>query len=293
MSFDRVAFYQSIKPLFVDHLDEAIDIQSDFAERLQLVATLAGGKPLFMAVVQDDDRQELFEKVAALLPAGTRHGFQDADIHHRYRKLKIKDPALAAAFEERSIETLPVFWVGSGEAADRYESGNPGAAGDDLNLGYPLCCAEWHYDCYLARGPEAFAEVTALDGETGIPEWVKQNWRPRPGFFLPTGPITAGILRGNRHYPFLDHVACPSCIADHESPSARLNAQYATLAAEVDPECAEEVGDWCDRLGARMEDYRSEFTRERAYMAERSTTNVRARDAYEKHSRYLVRALGF
>ena len=291
MQFDRASLYKSIKPLFAAHLNDAIDIQSDFAERLQIVATCEGRKPAFMAVVEDAHRKQLFAKLSKVLPTGIRHGFNRSDIHHRYRQLNIRDAALAAAFEERAIEKLPIFWIGSGEAADYYEGARGNSLSDDLSLGYPRCCAAWHYDCYFARGPEAFAEVTALDGKPDMPDWVRENWRSRPGFFLPARPLTVAVLRGNHHFPFLDHVACPRCISDDDSPSARLNADYSMLADEVDPECANAVRLWCTKLRPKIDDYCGDFGREIKHMAEMSTTTVRAYDAYQKHSRHLLKAL--
>jgi hypothetical protein len=293
LDVNSVTLYRSIAPHFSAASSDAIDIQSDFAERLQVVAAITGGKPVFMAVVEDEPRRRLFEKVTTTLASNARYGFRDADIHHRYRPLRISNSRLADAFEVRSRETLPVVWIGDSEAADIYEFGNPASAGDDLTLGYPRCCAEWHYDCFFARGPEAFAEVTDIEGEQGAVEFVIEKWRPRPGFFLPRTPLTAAVLRGNMRYPFIDHVACPECLADQDSPTARLDAEYSALADAVDARTADEVREWCSRLDRRIVALKAEFGAERTYMKQKMASTMRSRDAYDKHSRHQLKALGF
>jgi hypothetical protein len=292
MTHNPKAVYGRIAPAFDRFRHAAVDIQTDFVERIQVVAAVQGAKPVFMAVVEDEARRELFEAVAAALPPGAVHGFRLADIHHRYRPLRIRDPGLAAVFESRSDEELPIFWIGNGQAGRIFEDGNPAEFGDDLTLGYPRCCAEWHYDCYFARGPEAYADVAAIDNVDDAEQVIAEGWRPRPGFFLPSGPIGAAIFIGNARYPFVDHVACPACLADPESPTARLDRTYAALADAVDPDVADEVRRWCSSLGPLIEHEKSRFASERAALARERATTVRGRDAYERHSRYLLKALG-
>ncbi|MGD0162110.1 MAG: hypothetical protein ABSB39_06525 [Candidatus Sulfotelmatobacter sp.] len=45
----------------------------------------------------------------------------------------------------------------------------------------------------------------------------------------------ANLWKTDEAYPFVFHTACDSCLASSESPTGKLNAQFQTLAAELDP----------------------------------------------------------
>lgn len=99
-------------------------------------------------------------------------------------------------------------------------------------LGYPSCCVRREEDLHREMG-RAFAtaviEAAGPDGKS-----VLAALRNDVKVTVETSGH-ANLWKTDEAYPFVFHTACDSCLASSESPTGKLNAQFQTLAAELDP----------------------------------------------------------
>jgi hypothetical protein len=181
------------------------------------------------------------------------------------------DAGLVSAYSSRMIETLD----------------------DVARLGIPTCCANWHYDCYYARGLEAFVDVYLKQmSPNEICKYIREEWCFSSGFFFPQEFFAAAILRSNSRFPMIGHVACPQCLAGPASLSAKMNAQSSQIASEFESICYDSVLNWSRGLQSTIQDLIAHPRGQLEKTADELTTNVRSRDTYLKHGRHLLKALG-
>ena len=291
--------YGRVEQDFDARLGSAVDIQSDFAERLELIDAVIGAKPSFFAFVSAPGRIELYKTVTvALEEIGTipdlRWGWDRADVHVHRRKLNLRVPDLEAVVATKS-ERSPVIWVTlDRELADAYRSGAPNLLGEERLLGYPSCCASWHHDVYFARPLEAFVDVMRLHPSREKLQEYFSGWTPTPGEkdFFPLDLSAAPLFRSNAALPFIPHVACPRCLGDPGSASHRQNSRMDALGLRLDPELHAKVIRETRTIAARLPAMIARPRRMLEDEADRLELSVAARDAYLRHGRHWLGAMG-
>jgi hypothetical protein len=99
-------------------------------------------------------------------------------------------------------------------------------------LGYPKCCVEEDLRDKLLQG-EAFCKaiVTATKNETGpLERAMRENLEVELALDSPLG---CDMVATEERFPFVQHIACRSCLSSGDSPSSRLNLKYEQLAHET------------------------------------------------------------
>jgi len=292
--FDAKKLYDDIGSIFEASDQEVIDIQSDFMERLEIVSVVAGDKPSFYDFCERPGRAELFQEISARLQVeGVTCGFNQVDVHHRYRPLKLAYLEHAKLVETRSAEKFSIFWFTKDSAlAGIYRNGEVYRHTDTKMLAYPSCCSAWHFDAFFARPMEAFCDVyLKQEAPMAIASFL-ETWNSSPGWFLPRSFFTAALFRSNFKFPFVPHFACPRCIADPESTTAQQNAQFSALGQALDPVRHAQVIDWTRGLDRRVRDIVDHWRDEVAIEARDLGLNTLASEAVARHSRYLLGSLG-
>lgn len=231
--------YRKLSPHFEAAHKSSIDLQSDFAERLEIVLTLAGEKPSFFAFISEPARAQLFDAIGLeLTSAGydAFHGIADVNVHvpHRSLKLELRNGPRSETLTGRQTE---VFWLTAYPAlASTYERNEFASEGESRMLGYPTCCASWHYDVYIARPIEAIAAVYRDHAPPGKLEASIKELGAAPGVLFPQQLFAARLFESNAAYPYIAHAACPTCMNDREnSPSAKQNNVGSAPGVKVDP----------------------------------------------------------
>lgn len=270
----------------------AVDEQTDLAERVSLVEAIEGVKPSFVAFLDLRERQGAFAALAEAVGDAAATGMVNASVHHRYRPFRIDDLAMAAIVESRAGYRQDVFWLTRDPPlAAAYGSGSPSDIPDDALLGYPSCCAQWHYDVFFARGIEAFCAVAACEARDRMLDYLRREWEPMSGFYLPEELYLAAVLRSNWRYPYIDHMACAACVAVPDSPSARLDARRSALGASLEPGLHADVGRWAAAQDRRWRDLLGRSGQVIRRAASEGCATVRGADVYARHARHLVRAI--
>ncbi|QPH56001.1 hypothetical protein [Pontivivens ytuae] len=293
--FDAEPLYVLLKRVFSKYPEAHVDQQSQLAEKLQLIRALSGEKPSFFAMTHQPARREMYDDLAKeISDQNCFYGAGELPVYFVGRELKIDDPRVKKAFTDRMCFPQPIFWLTCVESiAHSYKSGQLHSQSEELTLGYPRCCSDWHFDCYLARGVEAFCAVFQRSATPDdLVRYARSEWVPNSGFFLPDELYLTGLLAGEQRFPFLGHLACPDCRLREDSPSAVLNETYRRFAHEVDPAEAEQVAKWADELKTGLESRMNSIPRLiREASSETGLSGV-DRETYERHSRYLSKALG-
>lgn len=290
---DLSSVYNELSKPFAEMSVFSTDVQTDFSERLSLIEALSGSKPSFTAFLNRAERTQAFEAVAAALPSHVHHGFVHANVHHRYRALKINDAWMAALVDQKSEMVIHTFWLARDlPTADVFRTGAQWTVSDASLLGYPVCCATWHYDAFFARGTEAFCAVAEVERSSAMLDYLSDRFQPNSGFYLPEPLFVAAILRSNWQFPFIEHIACANCIRSDTSPSAVENERRSSLGHVLDPTMHDRVADWARRqevVWRDLSDRRTALIRE---CAADCAETVRGRDEYITRARHLGKALG-
>ncbi|PJO48109.1 hypothetical protein [Brucella pituitosa] len=288
------ALFREISAAFARH-PVAVDIQSDSMDLLQIVQTIRGEKNIFVGMIENPGRAAIFNDAVFIARShGLLTGTGMVNVHYRHRLLQIGNQRLATEVDLRSTTKTRVVWATHDENLHTLlKSGDTATRSDAELLGYPKCCTEWHYDCYFARGIEAFAD--AYVKQTSIEEAlsvVQEGWRPSPGWFLPQQYYLAGILASNHVFPFIDHIACPSCRQSTTSLSSLTNEYNSALILACDPVLHEKIARYGRQLLATLRDITYRPAEAVDNEIGEFSWNVKAVDAYSRHSRYLFKALG-
>lgn len=269
------------------------DAQTSFVEGLEFVLAASGSKPSFFALTTETGRAEEAELLSTLVPQGVHSGKGELHVHRLYRAYRTGDVEVDESLHRQSRIRLPVFWISTDDRlAAAYEEGEPDRFDDTELLGYPLCCAEWHYDAFFARGIEAFCAVAKAEGASreGLLRLL-DGFVPSSGYFLPDEIFLAAILRSNVIYPFVSHVACPACCSGTTTASRVLNDRAAAVAISLDPEGVERLRGWCRTQERVIASVTGSMARIVDDAAEVHAMGVRGEDVYRKHVRHLLKAL--
>lgn len=288
------SLFAEVSNVFARH-PTAVDIQTDSMDVLEIFQTILDDKGVFIGLVEDPNRADLFnDAIQVAKMHGLHVGAGSVNVHYRYRALKISDQTLLTEIEARSKAATRIVWATKSADTHRLlEKGQIEDLNDSELLGYPRCCATWHYDCYFARGIEAFADAwvkeTSLDDALSL---IRDGWRPSPGWFLPRELYLAGVLVSNHLFPFIGHIACPDCRRSASTPSGKTNLRNSEAFEALDAARHKRVLDYTQGLATKI----SRLTRRPAEAVDQEIGHfdwsVRARDAYSRHSRYLFKALG-
>lgn len=101
-------------------------------------------------------------------------------------------------------------------------------------LGYPDCCVAQRQARGL-RYKQAFSKAI-IDAVGTDPKAVERALREDLRVPIPSGTVLdPNIQRTDEQFPFVQHIACDSCLASDHSPSAQLNRVYEELAREIAP----------------------------------------------------------
>jgi len=114
-------------------------------------------------------------------------------------------------------------------------------------LGYPQCCIDAQQ-----RDHASFEDalVRGWVGEFGNdPEKIAQAWFEDREVRIELEPPDRAP-RTIALFPFVQHVACESCLTAEETPTAVVNSEYRDLAADVDPT----LHNYLVRLGKQVEE---------------------------------------
>jgi hypothetical protein len=109
---------------------------------------------------------------------------------------------------------------------------------DDIAAGkllrYPRCCIEAHQQ---DNADFEDALVRAWTGQFGDdPERISQAWHENRKVHVEFEPKAADrVPRTLALFPFVQHIACDSCLGPGDTPTAALNSAYQDLVAEADP----------------------------------------------------------
>lgn len=290
---DLSSNYKELFEPFTEISAQAIDVQTDFSERLSIMDAISGSKPSFTAFLDRSERTKAFETLATALPSDIHRGFVHANVHHRYRPLRIDDANMAALVERKSQMLVHTFWLARDlPIADIFRTGAQWTVSDASLLGYPACCASWHYDAFFARGTEAFCAVAEIERSSAMLDYLSDRYEPGSGFYLPEPLFLAAILRSNWRFPFIEHIACPDCIRSDASASAVENGRRSFLGQFLDPTMHDRVAAWARRqevVWRDLSDRRTALIRE---CASDCAETVRGRDEYITRARHLGKALG-
>jgi hypothetical protein len=290
MSMDRI--YARLREPLAVIAEDAVDEQTDLAERVSLMEAIEGSKPSFVAFLEMRRRYPGFAALEEAVGDAAMHGKVNADVHHRYRPYKVDDPEFAAVLDARGTYRQDVFWVTRDHAlAEAYRSGSPSREPDDVLLGYPPCCGSWHYDVFFARGVEAFCAVAKVEVREEMLGHLREDWEPMSGFYLPEQIYLAAILRSNWRYPHVDHMACPSCIGDPASQSAQMNARRSALGAALEPALHAAVERWAAGQERRWRELLDRSAPAIRQASARVCETVRGADVYARHAKFLVKAI--
>tara|TARA_R110000850_G_scaffold95883_1_gene201042 strand:- start:183 stop:1073 length:891 start_codon:yes stop_codon:yes gene_type:complete len=288
-------WYKRITETFNEHPSAHIDLQSAFCEKLQILKVLGSEKPSFFAMTYNPEREQLYQALMELLAeCDIFKGFATIPVYHPNRQLKLEDEAVRAAFMAGFQNPQRIFWLSHDTTiASVYEDGRCHEVSEEYSLGYPKCCSDWHFDCFLARAVEAFFETYKKSASsTQLRDYATSEWQPNSGWFLPSEIYLTGLLLSEHKFPFLGYLACPTCRKLDGSPSARLNETYRTFGDLVDPDTTERVSSWASGLRVDLTQRIQSIPRMiREGSADLELTGLE-KDVYERHSRYLVKALG-
>lgn len=291
---DREELYALISSVFDRHPKGHIDHQSELSEKVQLIQTLCSEKPSFFAMTHDPERLVMYEDLSLELASLQIHqGHQELPVYFAGRTLKIPDDKVRDTFTKRLHFPQRIYWLTcQASVAKFYQSQKIHLVGEENLLGYPSCCRDWHFDCYLARGVEAFYDVfrrsTSVDDLT---QFAETEWIPNSGWFLSSEIYLTGLLISEQRFPFLSHLACPKCRTTEDSPSAILNHSCRSIAQQVDAQAAEQVEQSVERLRKDLREKLGSIPR----MIKQASSELRLpsldNDVYERHCRYLAKAL--
>lgn len=288
--------YRTLSAQFEAARSAAIDLQSDFAERLEIVLALGGKKPSFFAFISEPARGRLFETVGLTLTAGGHealHSIGEVDVHvpHRPLKLELEGPSHSETLAGRQTE---IFWLTSDpELALVYQRNAFASEGETRMLGYPSCCATWHYDAYIARPIEAIAAVYRDHAPLGELKASIRELGAAPGMLFPQQLFAARLFESNAVYPYIAHAACPACLNDQDaSPSANQNRIASALGVQLDPARHREVEIDTRNAFRRVSSITSNPLRLLEIEADDLQLRGASRTTYLTRGRHWLRAIG-
>ncbi|HYC06243.1 MAG TPA: hypothetical protein VED40_23345 [Azospirillaceae bacterium] len=293
---DIATTYRAIAKCYEGREAARVDVQTEFAEMLALVQAVHGTKPSFMAFASSRSRQDIVGELDGVCrKLGVPSGFSTGPVDHRHRALNIADPQLAPILEAQMSPECTVFWASRDPyLIDLYDCGRMAEVSEARRLGYPPCCASWHYDWFHAREVEASVKVYQADG--GLSEddirHLREDWVRGPGFFFPREVMSFGVHRSNADYPFVAFIACPACLGSRSSQTAFLNELASALGMELDPRRHAEVLKWADDVRRELPEQASMARRAIVAESDRLTRTTRGRDEYCRQGKYMLKALG-
>lgn len=100
-------------------------------------------------------------------------------------------------------------------------------------LGYPECCIDFDVNIG-ARAEAAFIEAIIKkvgEDHTAIRQALKTNLEVE---IEDEAFESNNVPRTDQKFPFVLHIACDKCLSSDDSPSALLNREYESFAAELD-----------------------------------------------------------
>jgi hypothetical protein len=101
-------------------------------------------------------------------------------------------------------------------------------------LGYPECCIDAQQQDNADFEDALVRAWTRQFG--GDPERIAQAWSENRKVRIEFEPKAAHrVPRTFALFPFVQHIACESCLGPGDTPTARLNSAYRDLVAESDP----------------------------------------------------------
>ena len=142
-------------------------------------------------------------------------------------------PVEIASIFRSGLES-PAVWVCRNEDdANTIKKGVNQIAAGQL-LGYPACCID------AQQQDNADLEDALVRGWTrqfgDDPERIAQAWHEDRKVRIEFEPKAAHrVPRTFALFPFVQHIACDSCLGPGDTPTAVLNAAYRDLVADADP----------------------------------------------------------
>ena len=208
-------------------LDDAPNL--DASEHVGLLTVIAGVRPVGLFLGVADSK---VEKLVPLL----------RQVHLIAFVGKVPEPAYTWESPHRAeITTIfrsglqsPAFWVCRNKNdASTIRKGIDQIAAGKL-LGYPGCCIDAHQQ---DDADFEDALVRAWTREFGDdPERIAQAWREDRKVPIDFEPKAADrVPRTFALFPFVQHIACDSCLGKGDTPTAAVNSAYRDLVAESDP----------------------------------------------------------
>lgn len=270
-----------------------MDLQSDLVEGWEFVATCIGLKPSFFAMIDESEVDQVFREAAELAGPALHRGTTSIDVHHVYRPFQIGSAVLRVQVEAHARVIHPIFWATRDAAlAARYRDGTANQVNDEILLGYPLCCASWHYDYFFARGIEAACAVVTVGGrEAELLDLMSRGWRPEPGYFMPDELFLAAVLRSNIRFPYVSHVACPDCLGRDDSPTAEQNRVRESLARAIERAELGRLSRWVEEQRGKVQQIEDQTTAIIEYYAGERSASVREYEEYKRRARHLAKGL--
>jgi len=201
----------------------------DASEHVGLLTVIAGIRPVALFVDVADSE---VEKLIRLLRQVGLIAFVGRVPEPAYTWESPHRAEITSIF--RSELESPAFWVcGNQDDARAINKGIDQIAAGKL-LGYPVCCIDAHQQDNADLEGALVRAWTRQFGDD--PERVAEAWRENRKVRVDFEPKAADrVPRTFGLFPFVQHIACDSCLGRGETPTAALNCAYRDLVAESDP----------------------------------------------------------
>jgi hypothetical protein len=206
---------------------------------LALAGVMAGKKPgAAFGFLSDDNEGEIRELREELVNLGLETVITRSIRRPVSRHLDGFAPDVIAAFDSHELEADRrrrdfLLWVSIGaQLRQQIKAAVNAPASVGQLLGYPSCCVRREEDSHRemdrtfgtavieAAGPDAKSVLAVLRNDVKVTVETSGH---------------ANLWKTDEAYPFVFHTACDSCLTSPENPTGKLNAQFQTLAADLDP----------------------------------------------------------
>jgi hypothetical protein len=216
--------WQEVRGILLDDVPNL-----DASEHVGLLTVIAGVRPvgLFLGVADSE-----VEKLVHLLRQVQLIAFVGR-VPEPVCTWASPHPAEITSIFSSGLESS-AFWVCRNEDdANTINKGIDQIAAGKL-LGYPRCCIDAHQQDN-ADLEDAF--VGAWTRQFGVdPERIAQAWRENRKVHVDFEPKAAERVPSTfALFPFVQHIACESCLVPRDTSTATLNSTYRDLVAESDP----------------------------------------------------------
>lgn len=233
-----------------------LDPLHDLKDKLEILAVRVGIKPAFLIISDPNSDPSTLELVA-----------KRADLHFKItgrppdyfpRKPKVGDNFLKIFNNSRLTKLSTIWFYKDVQVELKILESIAGKLNEGHVLGYPECCIKWEEEKSLQAIETLFQEIEEyitqkypmfIDYEVKTKDQVYEALIDKIAHdelrFKREKAVTDSMVKQTdetlKHYPFVPHWACQSCLSGESKETEKMNNLYKELAINLNPKFAQKI----------------------------------------------------